>query len=222
MTKLTLDEALAKLDPTKPEQWTAAGVPTMEILIEWTGAGDGELTRKMVTAHNPKLTRESLLLERANNPPPQKNDLPKEEEPVDETPLQISSTTSPAELAQMISTASLPQIAGAVVSLKARKRGLVSQKAELDAKLDSTDKCLSLALQTEIDRTPKQTFSEGVRGVLDTAREQRLAEERRKTEALKILGIKPENRNAFVAALADKPDPLSKRKRSKIQPNKAF
>ncbi len=222
MTKLTLEQALAKLDPTKPEQWTAAGVPMMDVLIEWTGAEDGELTRKMVTAHNPTLTRESLLLERANNPPPQKNDLSKEEAPVDETPLQISSQTTPAELMQMVSTASLPQIAGAIASLQTRKNNLATQKAELDAKLENTNKCLSLALQIQTNKTPVETFSDGVRGVLDATLARKRLDAKKKEEALKVLGVSPENKQAFIDALAGQPDPLAKNRRSKIQPNKAF
>jgi hypothetical protein len=54
---MTLDEALAKLDPEKDEHWTQNGLPRLDVLA----AMGSSATRKQVTDANPELTRQSMM-----------------------------------------------------------------------------------------------------------------------------------------------------------------
>ena len=52
---MTLMEAVASLDPSNPDHWTADNAPRMDVLKQLTG--DDELTRPQVTDAAPQLTR---------------------------------------------------------------------------------------------------------------------------------------------------------------------
>lgn len=54
--KMSLADALGALDPTNDDHWTAAGLPAMKVLEEWTG---GNLTRDDVNAASSGYNRDN-------------------------------------------------------------------------------------------------------------------------------------------------------------------
>lgn len=161
---MTLNEALAALDPKVEAHWTEQGLPKLDILKEMTGQS---FSRKEITEAAPKLTRDSLLAgdvttastdpdaDKSDDPTLKVEDKPVEDEVAAPAPLdELKARLEVAERAQARSERDMHEA--------------VAEHARVTALVDK--------LRVDIDNaTPKSAQQEEIMLYLKRSQEQRAA-----------------------------------------------
>lgn len=161
---MDLKEAINSLDPKVDENWTEAGLPSLEVLKKLTGK---HVSRKEATEAEPLLTREKLLTG-ANTQVDADADADKEDTP----DVQVSDAPTPEPEVEVDRAAKLKgQIDAVNAELSKAEAAMVAAEQEyrrLQAKSD--------ALQTELDRiTPPHNPTHDIMAYLESQKRQREA-----------------------------------------------